>query len=299
MRQPADARGRQRKDHQRRQQPARRPERDARITGKQRGHPHQQRQQQRGGDQVARRGQAAGAVHGIAEQGGGAHLFGAGQGPERKDQRGQQAIKRRLQQRAGIDGKDHRHRQGAGDDRGKDQRDRRAKQQPQRDAQHRQGADLQEIGQKDRVARGAKRAQRGDDGGLARQIGPHRRRHADAAHGEARQAHQHQKPPQPVDEPGNSRRAVAGIAPAHAAVAVARLGLGLQRVQIAAGRQQQAILRLVERSGGQQTAFRQRGSGHQRARAQPEPVARIIRFAQDDRRQGELLLSQPEAVAGA
>ena len=69
------------------------------------------RHQERDDDEVDRARQAPAPRDGLAEQRGGAHLFGTGERPEGEDERGEPAIERGLEQRARVQTEAGRHRQ--------------------------------------------------------------------------------------------------------------------------------------------------------------------------------------------
>ena len=197
--------------------PARRPEGEHQIAGKECRRHQQQAQKRQRGKHIGRARPAVTRARRLAVECSRAHLARPGKRPEGEDQHAEHTVERRLDHRGGIDGKDRRHRQARGDERPEQDRQADAEDQPAEDAQNGQNADLKEICQEDRPLIRAEAAQGGDDLHLAREIAAQRRRDADAAHGKARQAHQHEEGPEPGDEFSDAGAGVAGVVPAKAA----------------------------------------------------------------------------------
>ena len=143
----------------------------------------------------------------------------------------------------------------------------------------------------------AQRPERGDHARLAREVGAHRRRHADAPHREAREAHQDQEALQAGDELGHARRALARVAPARARALEAPLGLGLQRGEVRVGREVEPVGRVEQRAGHEEAGAGQRLAQHDRLGPEGEAARRRVGLALDQGGEDELLLAEREAIA--
>ena len=130
------------------------------------------------------------------------------------------------------------------------------------------------------------------------QIGPHRCRHADPADGKAREPDEHQKGAQPFDETRHARRAVARVGPAHPGIGKTRFGLGFERGEGGALGQFETVFAVEKRAGGKQAGAFECRAFDQCAGPKGKAAGGGIRFAFDQRGQGELRLAKCESVTG-
>ncbi len=124
--------------------------------------------------------------------------------------------------------------------------------------------------QEDHPPLGPQRLQRGDGRHLPLQIGAHRRRDAHAAHGQPREAHQHEERSDPVHEAFHPGRGPAAVGPAHPLVPERRFRRRLQRGEVRALGQVQPVLRLIQRPRLQKARSRQPRRRHDGPRAESE-----------------------------
>ncbi len=276
---------------------AERPHREATGIGKPDGGKAKRRDQRDKDERERPAGPAPAFGAEVAEKRRGAHGAGAGERPEREDERRQRAVERSLGQRPGVEADGHRNRKLCGDQRRGEHRQARAEDQPGRKADGGQRRHLDEIGGEDRPPRRAERLQRGDRLDLAVEIGPHRRGDADAADGEAREADEYKERTHPVHEPLHPWRAVAGILPAHPAVAERLHGQPAEGADLGARRQQEPVARAEQAAGLEQARRREVRRADDGARPDREAAGGAVRFPVDHRRKAELLPAELEPFA--
>ena len=224
------------------------------------------------------------------------HPFGLRQGPEREQKRRHHAIERGLDHRTRIKTDIGLKRQSGLDQTRKANGQPDAQDKPKPDAKAHQNRDLHQIGGEDQPAIGPQRAQGGDGGNLALQIGTNGGCHADPANREPGKPDKDQEGPDPFDKLFHPRRGAAAVGPAQAAVGKGRFGGRLQRRQIGARGQHHAIFAVIKRAGRQKTRSRQILQPHQRARGQGKAARRAVRFAQQKPAQGEFGGAEREGV---
>ena len=252
---------------------------------------------EKGRERVAGARQAAGHAAGVPEQGGGADLLGAGERQEGEEERGEGAVERGFGQGAGIDGELGRDGERRLDDGGEEERQDCAEEEAEGDAGGGEGADLHQIGEEHGGALGPQRAEGGDGGGLAREVGAHGRRDADAADGEAGEADEDQKGGELLGEALHPGRAGASVAPA-GGVADGALGLGLGGGEARALGEIQAVMGVEQGARGEEAGAFQVLPQHDGARAEPEAAAGRVGLGGDAGGEDEATLAQGEGVAG-
>ena len=273
------------------------PERELRRAGEERRRSDEDEREAGGRRQVGQpRPRPAGGGQ-VAEERRGADVPRPRERPEREQERCQEPVERGLGERGRMKAGGDRHRQAVGEQRNRDRGKRGTGGEAERDAEDREQRDLGEVDREHRAAGGAERLEGGDRGGARLHVGADGGRDADAADGEAGEPDEDQEGAETIDEAAEAGSAVAAVPPLQPRVAEARLGLGLERRQVAARGQAQAVGGVEERSLGQEAALREVGEPHDHPRAETEAAAGRVGLG--DERVGEPEVPRPEADHGA
>jgi hypothetical protein len=149
---------------------ARRPEREEHCAGEDNRHADEGHEQQQRYDEVFGRRKGFACAECVAKQGCGLDVFGTGQRPEGKDQRGEDTVDCGLKQGGGVQGEIGGDGQTGFDERGERKWDRSTQGHADCDANDSQDTDLQEIRQKDCAPCCAEGFEDRDDVGFAAEV---------------------------------------------------------------------------------------------------------------------------------